>query len=36
MNFTNYYLVIKKTIDEKIFKGDINFIKETIEYVEYI
>ena len=36
MNFTNYFLVIKKTIDEKIFKGDINFIRDTVEYVEYI
>jgi hypothetical protein len=36
MNFTNYFLVIKKTIDEKIFKGDINFIRDTVEHVEYI
>ena len=36
MNFTNHFLVIKKTIDEKIFKGDITFIKDTVEHVEYI
>ena len=36
MNFLNHYLVIRKTIDEKIFKGDINFIRDSVEHIEYI